>query len=261
MIHPSYIELMQSVNRDSDPEEPIVKSRYSIVTATARRARQLIDQTGTAEEFAERKPLSVAVDEIYKGSVRILSDEQALEMQEEEEERKLLGLLSPELSEEEEAADEMSDEAVDETADEMSDEAIDETADETSLEQEGLTALQAADEIEDAAGMLEEDAAAEEEAQKNALPPVRDQIEIDDFEKMDIRVCLVKDCEIVKRANRLLKLTLDDGLGERVIVSSIRQDYKPEELVGRKILVLVNLKPAKLSGITSNGMLLAASGD
>ncbi|MFR9000037.1 MAG: hypothetical protein ACLVIY_06120 [Anaerobutyricum soehngenii] len=60
---------------------------------------------------------------------------------------------------------------------------------------------------------------------------------------------------------KLLKLTLFDGLDERVIVSSIRDDYTPEELIGRKIIVIANLKPAKFAGVKSNGMLIAASGD
>ena len=90
---------------------------------------------------------------------------------------------------------------------------------------------------------------------------MKEQITLEDFRKIDLRVCEVVQCEVVKKANKLLKLTLNDGLGERVIVSSIRQDYKPEELVGKKIIVIANLKPAKMSGIQSNGMLLAASGE
>ena len=73
--------------------------------------------------------------------------------------------------------------------------------------------------------------------------------------------CKVIICEIVKNAKKLLKLTLFDGLDERVIVSSIRDDYTPEELIGRKIIVIANLKPAKFAGVKSNGMLIAASGD
>ena len=104
-------------------------------------------------------------------------------------------------------------------------------------------------------------AAAEEEARKKAVPPVKDQITIDDFDRLDMRVCKVTDCEIVKKARNLLKLTLFDGLGERIIVSSIRDEYKPEDLIGRKIIVLANLKPARFAGIASNGMLLAATHD
>ena len=78
---------------------------------------------------------------------------------------------------------------------------------------------------------------------------------------MDFRVCKVIDCVPVKKANRLLKLTLDDGMGGRQIVSSIREEYEPEQLIGKKIIVVANLKPAKFGGEKSMGMLLAASHD
>ncbi len=104
-------------------------------------------------------------------------------------------------------------------------------------------------------------AAEEEEARKKAVAPVKDQIDMDAFDRLDMRVCKIVECEVVKKARNLLKLTLFDGLGERVIVSSIRDDYKPEELVGKKIIVLANLKPAKFAGTASNGMLLAATHD
>ena len=61
---------------------------------------------------------------------------------------------------------------------------------------------------------------------------------MDAFDRLDMRVCKIVECEVVKKARNLLKLTLFDGLGQRVIVSSIRDEYKPEELVGRKIIVL-----------------------
>ena len=104
-------------------------------------------------------------------------------------------------------------------------------------------------------------AAEEEEARKNAIAPIKEEITIDEFDKVDMRVCKVINCEIVKNAKKLLKLTLFDGLDERVIVSSIRDEYTPEELIGRKIIVIANLKPAKFAGVKSNGMLIAASGD
>ena len=104
-------------------------------------------------------------------------------------------------------------------------------------------------------------AAAEEEARRASIAPVKPQITIDDFDKMDMRVCKVTACEIVKNAEKLLKITLFDGLGERIIVSSIRDEYTPEELIGRKIIVLANLKPAKFAGVKSNGMLLAVTHD
>lgn len=84
------------------------------------------------------------------------------------------------------------------------------------------------------------------------------QIEYDDFAKLDLRVALVEKVEVVPKADKLYILNLDLGNEKRVIVSSIRENYKPEELEGKKIIVLCNLKPAKFRGVQSNGMLLAA---
>ncbi|NMA08084.1 MAG: methionine--tRNA ligase subunit beta, partial [Clostridiales bacterium] len=84
------------------------------------------------------------------------------------------------------------------------------------------------------------------------------QITIDDFAKVELRVARILTCEPVKRAKKLLKLTLDDGQDGRTIVSGIAPWYKPEDLIGRCIVVVANLKPAKLCGIESQGMLLAA---
>ena len=101
-------------------------------------------------------------------------------------------------------------------------------------------------------------ASVEEVAEKTA-EPVKEQITIDDFERIDLRVCKVVKCEEVPKSHSCLKLTLDDGLEGRVIMSSIKAEYKPEELVGKKIIVVANLKPAKLAGVVSEGMLIAAS--
>lgn len=76
---------------------------------------------------------------------------------------------------------------------------------------------------------------------------------------MDLRVCEIIKCQEIRKSNRCYKITLNDGLGERVIVSSIKDEYEPEELIGRKIVVIVNLEPTRISGVTSNGMLLAAT--
>lgn len=85
------------------------------------------------------------------------------------------------------------------------------------------------------------------------------QIGIDDFMKVELRVAEVKDCEPVKRAKKLLKLTLDDGTGtDRIVASGIAKWYKPEDLKGMKVVVVANLKPAVLCGVESNGMILAA---
>lgn len=85
-----------------------------------------------------------------------------------------------------------------------------------------------------------------------------EQIVIDDFAKVDIRVGKVLACENVKRSKKLLKFNIADGKGERTIVSGIAQFYKPEELVGKSVLFVSNLKPVKLCGVESCGMILSA---
>lgn len=88
--------------------------------------------------------------------------------------------------------------------------------------------------------------------------PFKEVIEIGDFDKCDIRVCKVLSAKPMRKTNKLMKITLHDGAGERVIVSSIADQYEPEQLVGRKMIVLVNLKPHKFGNEYSNGMLLAS---
>ena len=84
-------------------------------------------------------------------------------------------------------------------------------------------------------------------------------IAIDDFAKVDLRVAKITDCEPVKRAKKLLKLTLDDGTGTpRTVASGIAKWYKPEDLIGKSVIVVSNLKPAVLCGVESQGMILAA---
>ncbi|MBQ9161743.1 MAG: lysine--tRNA ligase [Clostridia bacterium] len=90
-------------------------------------------------------------------------------------------------------------------------------------------------------------------------PISTEEVSIDEFGKMDLRVCKIIKCQEIRKSHNCYKLTLSDGIGERVIVSSIKHDYKPDELVGRKIIVLANLTPARITGVTSNGMLLAAT--
>ena len=84
-------------------------------------------------------------------------------------------------------------------------------------------------------------------------------ITIDEFAKIELRVAKVLAAEPVQGADRLLKLQVDLGSSQRQIVAGIAQHYKPEELVGKSIVVVANLKPAKLRGELSEGMLLAAS--
>jgi methionyl-tRNA synthetase len=84
-------------------------------------------------------------------------------------------------------------------------------------------------------------------------------IEIEDFKKVQMVVAMVLEAEKVEKADKLLKLKIDTGDGTRTLVAGIAQYYKPEDLVGRKIIIVKNLKPAKLRGILSQGMILAAS--
>jgi methionyl-tRNA synthetase len=95
---------------------------------------------------------------------------------------------------------------------------------------------------------------------KEEVPEV-DEITIDDFMKIDLRVAEVIQAEPVKKADKLLKLQLDLGYEKRQVVSGIAQYYKPEELVGRKLICITNLKPVKLRGELSQGMILAGSKD
>lgn len=87
-------------------------------------------------------------------------------------------------------------------------------------------------------------------------------IGIEDFTKVDLRVAQIVECEPVKKAKKLLKLTLNDGSGEpRTVASGIALYYKPEELIGKKVILVQNLNPATLCGVESHGMILAADTD
>ena len=89
--------------------------------------------------------------------------------------------------------------------------------------------------------------------------PVRETVTIDDFQRLDIRVGTVLDCQPVPKMKKLLKFTIGDGLDNRTIVSGIAQHYKPEELVGRQVLFIANLAPRQFkNGLVSQGMILSA---
>ncbi len=106
-----------------------------------------------------------------------------------------------------------------------------------------------------AANAPKTDAADEDKAN---LLPISETISIDDFCKVDLRVAEVKECEKVPKAKKLLKLKLDDGFGTRQVVSGIAKWYAPEDLIGKKVIVVANLSPAKLCGVESQGMIVAA---
>jgi methionyl-tRNA synthetase len=86
-------------------------------------------------------------------------------------------------------------------------------------------------------------------------------ITIEDFAKIDLRVAKVLECEKVEGSDKLLKLQLELGNEKRQVVSGIAKDYKPEDLVGKSVVLVANLKPVKLRGVESNGMILAAADD
>ena len=90
------------------------------------------------------------------------------------------------------------------------------------------------------------------------IEPQKDTILFDDFQKMDIRVSTILAAEKVAKTKKLLKLTVDTGIDQRTIVSGIAEYFTPEELIGRRVLVLVNLAPRELKGILSQGMILMA---
>ncbi|MBD7967917.1 methionine--tRNA ligase [Paenibacillus gallinarum] len=103
------------------------------------------------------------------------------------------------------------------------------------------------------------EAAKETEAKEVPAPEGLPEIGIEDFAKVELRVAQVIACEPVKKADKLLKLQLDLGYEQRQVVSGIAKFYTPEEMVGRKVICVTNLKPVKLRGELSQGMILAAS--
>ena len=104
-------------------------------------------------------------------------------------------------------------------------------------------------------------AAAEAEAKANAVPEKPEgcaQIGIDDFMNVELRTAKIIACEKVPKAKKLLKLQVDLGYEQRQVVSGIAKWYEPEALIGKRIILVANLKPATLCGIESNGMILAS---
>lgn len=88
---------------------------------------------------------------------------------------------------------------------------------------------------------------------------IKPEIKMDIFSQLDLRVCKILKCQEIRKSHSCYKLTLFDGLKERVIVSSIKHYYKPETLIGKKIIVIANLESTRITGVTSEGMLLAAT--
>ena len=94
-----------------------------------------------------------------------------------------------------------------------------------------------------------------------AISPDANQITIDEFFQTELRVAEVRTAERVPKSKKLIQMRLFTGDGERTVVAGIGTRYTPEELVGRKVVIVANLKPAMLMGVESNGMVLAASID
>ena len=100
-------------------------------------------------------------------------------------------------------------------------------------------------------------ASKKKEPMQKEILPLKEEIEISEVKKLDLRVGLILKAEKVAKSKKLLKLLVDIGIEKRVIVSGIANNYSPEEIIGKKVVVVVNLKPATLMGIKSQGMILA----
>ena len=94
------------------------------------------------------------------------------------------------------------------------------------------------------------------EAVNNVVEPQKDTITFDDFTKLDIRVGTILEAEKMPKAKKLLVLKVDTGIDERTIVSGIAESFTPEEVIGKRVTVLVNLAPRDLRGVESQGMIL-----
>ena len=108
---------------------------------------------------------------------------------------------------------------------------------------------------------IKEEEAAKAPEVNPAIEPVKPEITFDNFGKIDLRVAKILTAEKVKKSRKLIKMTVSLGNEERTVVSGIAEHYKPEELIGKQVIFVANLKPAKLMGIESQGMILAASLD
>ena len=104
-----------------------------------------------------------------------------------------------------------------------------------------------------------DDAKKANEAANYVAAPLKENVDFETFEKMDIRVGHIKDCQKVKKSKKLLKFTIDDGSGvDRTILSGIAAYYEPEQLIGKDVLFVANFAPRKMMGIESQGMILSA---
>lgn len=113
----------------------------------------------------------------------------------------------------------------------------------------------------DEAKVMEQVAAEKEEEKKPEKPEGEPEIEFDSFVKVEMRTAEILECEPVPKSKKLLKLMLDLGYEQRQVLSGIALYYKPEELIGKKVIVVANLKPRMMMGYESKGMVLASSAE
>lgn len=125
----------------------------------------------------------------------------------------------------------------------------------TRIEPESLTKMMDASKADIAAQAPKE---GNQNNEAEDLDPISDEIEFDDFAKIDLRIAKIVNAESVPKANKLIKLTLDIGLGERQVFAGIKSAYAPEELIGKMTVMVANLKPRKMRFGLSEGMVLAA---
>lgn len=114
------------------------------------------------------------------------------------------------------------------------------------------------EEIEKQVNKLKKQKPVEESKTQNVVKPLKAQVTIDDFSKLDIRVGKVLAAEKMEKSDKLLKLTVDTGVDQRTVLSGIAKHYSPEEMVGKQVTLIANLAPRKMMGIESQGMILMA---
>jgi methionyl-tRNA synthetase len=114
------------------------------------------------------------------------------------------------------------------------------------------------EEIEKQVNKLKKQKPVEESKTENAVKPLKAQVTIDDFSKLDIRVGKILAAEKMEKSDKLLKLTVDTGVDQRTVLSGIAKHYTPEEMVGKQVTLIANLAPRKMMGIESQGMILMA---
>ena len=102
--------------------------------------------------------------------------------------------------------------------------------------------------------------AAKEQNQETAIEvePAKEDISYDQFMQVDLRVCKILKAEKVAKTKKLLKLWMDTGVDQREVISGIAEFYEPETLIGKEVLMLINLQPKEIKGVSSHGMLLLA---